>query len=85
MSEIVNPGEAVLLLGLSSLGITHGFSWWIVLLMIIAVATWSYRGFSKERKINFNLTNENLMLQNKKLEAEIALMQRQEINKLRRM
>jgi hypothetical protein len=83
MSEILNFGEAMLLLGLSYLGITHGFSWWIILLMLLAVTTWSYRGFFDERKENFKLTNENLRLQNKKIEAEIALIQRREIEKLK--
>jgi len=43
-----NIGPAILLVGMSYLGLQYGFSWWIVALMVLAASAWGWRTFSKE-------------------------------------
>ncbi len=50
---MINIGAAILLVAMSYFGFTYGFSWWIDALMVLAVITWGYYGFSDERNAVF--------------------------------
>lgn len=50
MSEIINLANVVLLIACMYFGFTYGFAWWIIVLMILALISWAYYGFTKERK-----------------------------------
>ena len=60
MSETLNVGNAILILGCLYFGYTYGFEWWLTSLILLSVGTWAYHGFTKERKKMFKAQIEML-------------------------
>ena len=50
MGDILNLGNAILILGCLYLGYKYGFDWFLGLLILLASVTWAYYGFRTERK-----------------------------------
>jgi len=53
MSETINVGSAILILGIIYFGLNYGWTWYFYFFIGLAIATWSYHGFSDERKEYF--------------------------------